>query len=109
LAADMGTSSDIFVSAVKMLAGFCLVGGLLFVLHALHRKGFKFFSSKKQGDIKIHGITSLGGKNTLYLVEVKGREFLLGASGERLEMLYTFDSPPGTSSFEKTLQQKRED
>ncbi len=109
LAAEGGSSPDLFSSAVKMLGGLLLVGGLLFVLYASQRKGVKFFAARKKGAIKINEMTSLGGKNNLYLVEVRGREFLLGTSGERIELLYHFDGPAEKSKFEKALQEKRED
>lgn len=108
LAVDGGSSPDFLSSAFKMLGGLLLVGGLLFVLYASQRKGWKFFASRKQGGIKINEMISLGGKSNLYLIEVRGKEFMIGTSSERIDLLYDFDPPEeGKNKFEKALQEKR--
>jgi flagellar biogenesis protein FliO len=50
----------------------------------------------------------LGGKKALCLVEVQGRQLLLGVSSEAINLLCEFDSPPG-QSFEQTLQNQNRD
>jgi len=90
-------------SGLRMLAGLLLVLGLMLLLYALSKRGLRWLPGSREGRIQIHETRPLGGKKALCLVEVKGRELLIGVSSERIELLCEFDSE-SAESFEETLQ-----
>ncbi|MCD4688029.1 MAG: flagellar biosynthetic protein FliO [Desulfuromonadaceae bacterium] len=95
-------------NGLRMVAGLLLVLGLMLLLFALSKRGLRWLPGSREGRIHIRETRPLGGKKALCLVEVQGRELLIGVSNERIELLCELDSPPG-QSFEQTLQnQNRE-
>lgn len=89
-----------------MTGGLFLVLGLVLLLYYLSRKGFGFLPTAKSGAIKIIEMRHLMPKKALCLVEVRGKELLLGIGTERIEILAALDKNQPTSptvSFEETL------
>lgn len=101
-AAEEGLS-QLLPASLKILSGLGIVLGLLLLLYALSRKGLLFFSSKKNGSIKIVEMRQLGGKKALCIIEVRGQEMLLSLSHERIELLSRLDPQKKVSSFEERL------
>ena len=95
-------------SGLRMIAGLLLVLGLMLLLYALSKRGLRWLPGSREGRIHIRETRPLGGKKALCLVEVQGRELLLGVSSEGINLLCEFDSPPG-QSFEQTLQNQNRD
>ncbi len=95
--------SQLLPASLKILSGLGIVLGLLLLLYAFSRKGLLFFSSKKNGSIKITEMRQLGGKKALCIVEVRGQEMLLSLSQERIELLSRLDPSNKVSSFEDSL------
>lgn len=89
-------SSSLAASGLQMLAGLAIVLGLLYLLYALSRKGLGLLPASRGGLIRIVEVRSLGGRKGLCLVEVRGRELLLGFGPERIEYLATLE--PGGSA-----------
>lgn len=95
-------------SGLRMIAGLLLVLGLMLLLYALSKRGLRWLPGSREGRIHIRETRPLGGKKALCLIEVQGRELLIGVSNERIELLYELDAKAG-QSFERTLQnQNRE-
>lgn len=95
-------------SGLRMLAGLLLVLGLMLLLYALSKRGLRWLPGSREGRIHIRETRPLGGKKALCLVEVQGRELLLGVSSERIELLCELDSQK-SPSFEQTLQNQKQE
>lgn len=100
LAADSGS---LLASSLKMLAALGVVLGLVLLLYAASRKGFGFLPAAKGGAIKIVEMRHLAPRKAVCLVEVRGREFLLGVGNDRVELLTPLDRREGQASFEENL------
>ncbi|MDW7645444.1 MAG: flagellar biosynthetic protein FliO [Desulfuromonadales bacterium] len=100
LAADSGS---LLASSLKMLAALGVVLGLVLLLYAASRKGFGFLPAAKGGAIKIVEMRHLAPRKAVCLVEVRGREFLLGVGNDRVELLTPLDRREGQASFEEKL------
>jgi|LGVF01.2.fsa_nt_gb flagellar protein FliO/FliZ len=95
-------------SGLRMMAGLLLVLGLMFLLYALSKRGLRWLPGSREGKIQIRETRPLGGKKALCLVEVQGRELLIGVSSERIELLCELESKQG-QSFEQTLQNQNQE
>jgi flagellar protein FliO/FliZ len=73
---------------LRFLGGTVLVVGLILFAYAASRR---WLPAAKGGLIRVVEMRSLGPKKSLCLVEVKGRELLLGLSADRVELLCQFD------------------
>jgi len=74
-------------SLVKMLAALALVVGVLLLFLFAQRRGFGLLPGVKEGGIRIVESRALGGRKFLCLVQVRGRELLLGVTNDRIELL----------------------
>jgi flagellar protein FliO/FliZ len=101
-------SIDLFFSGLKMFSGMIIVVGIMLLVYALNRKGIGFLKKNKSDRIKIMEMRHLGGRKMLCMVEVKGRELLLGLGNERIDFLYDFSGSPTNTIFEKELQRHAE-
>ena len=107
LAAE-GISNELLPATLKLVGGLGLVLGIILLLYALSRKGFNFMPAPKSGIIKIIEMKHLMPKKSLYLVEVRGKELLLGVGTDRIELLSHIEDAD-TPSFEETLQSNIEE
>lgn len=73
-------------AALQMTWALLIVIGLILVIYAIARKRLGL-GTTSQGTIKIKEIRHLQPKTSLALVEVRGRELLLGIGGGRIELL----------------------
>ena len=91
-----------FDSYLRVIWGLLIVLGIILALYGLLRKRFSLLSSTTQQEIKILEIKPLMGRKALCLVSVRGRDLLLGISGENITHLTSF---PGSAedSFAKVL------
>ncbi|MGM0646520.1 MAG: FliO/MopB family protein [Thermodesulfobacteriota bacterium] len=90
---------------LKMIAGLLIIIGVLYVGSALLRR-FQFGGGGvRTGVIRIKETRPLGAKRMLCLVEVRGREVLLGVSPERIETLCQFDAPAEAAAEEPAFDQ----
>jgi flagellar protein FliO/FliZ len=90
LAAAPGTETaapEMLGSGLRLLAGLVLVLGLVLLLYALSRRGLRWLPKPRGGAILIREMRHLGPKKALCLVEVRGRELLLGLGADRIDLL----------------------
>ncbi len=86
----------------KVVWGMLIVLGIMLLMYGLLRKRLSIFHSNSSQSIKVLEIKPIMPKKSLCLVEVKGEEYLLGISADRISHIATL--PKDTSkSFEKTL------
>ena len=90
-------------SGLRLLAGLLLVVGLLLLFYALTRRGLSWLPKPRAGAIHIREMRPLGPKKSLCLVEVRGRELLLGLSADRIELLCQLGDAP-QENFDTALQ-----
>ena len=95
---------DLFFSGLKMFIGMIIVIGLMLLVYALNRKGIGFFKKDRTGRINILEMRHLGGRKMLCMVEVKGKELLLGLGNDRIDFLYDFSASPAHNGFANELQ-----
>lgn len=90
-------------SYFKVIWGLLVVLGIILALYGLLRKRFSLLAGSPEKNIKILEIKPLMGRKALCLITVKGNEYLLGISGDRINHLATL---PGKAdlSFAATLQ-----
>ncbi len=95
-------SAPVIGGGLRLLAGLLLVLGLMLLLYAASRRGLRWLPGHRESRIQIHETRPLGGRKSLCLVEVRGRELLIGVSNERITLLCELDSA-AKPSFEETL------
>lgn len=101
-------STGLLVPTLKMIGALALVIGLLLLLFAASKKGFRFLpmGQGQEGTIRVLETRPLGGKKFLCLVKVRDQELLLGLSHDRIEYLSQIK---GTQeNFEDNLRQEME-
>jgi flagellar protein FliO/FliZ len=96
-------SPGLLGSSLRLLAGLLLVVGFLLLLYALSKRGLNWLPKTRGGLIQIREMRPLGPKKSLCLVEVRGRELLLGIGGDRIELLGDLGEAP-RGEFETHLQ-----
>ena len=92
-------------AALQTLWALLVVIGLILALYALARKRFAL-GGLGGGSIKVIEMRPLLPKTTLALVEVRGREYLLGISAGNIQLLADLSAaPPGPQpNFSQLLQ-----
>ncbi len=107
LAAATGGGGTGWAEVFRMLAGLGIVLGILFLLYAVVRRGFGPIPGARDSQLKIVEMRHLGPRKSLCLVEVRGKEFLLGVASERIDLLCRLE-PGERTSFDETLRAKSE-
>lgn len=102
LAAENG-GDGLLTAGLKTMGALVVVLGIVLVLYAWARKKPGLFPAAKGGAIKILETRYLGPKKALYLVAVRGEEFLLGVGPEKIELLSRLGQASG-ESFAETLE-----
>lgn len=97
-------SNDILASSFRVVWGLLIVLGVILILYALLKKRFSVFATGAEKEIKIIEIKPLLGKKALCLVEVRGREYLLGISDNHISNIAAIAPKKHSTSFEETLQ-----
>jgi flagellar protein FliO/FliZ len=100
---------SIFGSSLRMIWGLLIVLGILLIIYGLVKKRITSFHGGGKGIIKVIETRHLLPKKTLFLVEVRGKEFLLGSGSESLHLLSPIDTPHHSPSFDEFLHSKEED
>jgi flagellar protein FliO/FliZ len=82
------TQSDTTLSATfRVIWGLLIVLGILFIIYGLMKKKMSFLNMQGKGLIKILETRHLMPKKSLYLVEVRGQEFLLGTGQDGINLI----------------------
>ncbi len=98
-----GPEDSILSSSLRVIWGLLIVVGILFIIYGLMKKKMQFFNIQGKGAIKVIEVRHLMPKKSLYLVEVRGQEYLLGASQDRINLIAPV-KPASTEPFAKILQ-----
>jgi flagellar protein FliO/FliZ len=93
---------DSMGSYFRVIWGLLVVLGIILILYGIFRKRLSLFHSQSSQSINILELKPLMSKKALCLVEVKGEEYLLGISSDRITHIATVSSKKG-SSFAATL------
>ncbi len=80
-------SESTFSTSLRVIWGLLIVLGILFIIYGLMKKKMSFLNIQGKGIIKIVEVRHLMPKKSLYLVEVRGQEFLLGAGNDRIDLI----------------------
>jgi flagellar protein FliO/FliZ len=89
-------------SYFRIIWGLLVVLGIIFLLYALLKKRFSLLANTPEKNIKVLEIKPLMGRKALCLITVKGHEYLLGISGDRITHLATLPSKMD-ATFAETL------
>ena len=100
-AAETGQFS-IMDSYLRMIWGLLVVLGIILLLYGLLKRRFSLVAQSPRQQIRILEMKPLMGRKALCLVEVRGQEFLLGISGDRIDPIANLTGKP-VSSFAETL------
>lgn len=100
---------SIFGSSLRMIWGLLVVLGILLIIYGLVKKRITSFHGGGKGIIKVIETRHLLPKKTLFLVEVRGKEFLLGSGSDSLQLISPIDTSERTPSFDELLQSKEQD
>lgn len=98
-------SSYLIGSSLKMIWGLLIVLGILFIIYGLARKKLSFIQGAGKGTIKLIETRHLMPKKTLFLIEIKGKEYLLGAGNDSINLITPIDADEDTPSFNELLQE----
>ena len=106
-AASSGQADEI-AAYFRLLWGLLAVVGILLVLYAIVKKRFSIFNTRGNNAIKVLEIRPLQPRKALCLIEVRGKEYLLGLSADHISLIAALDQPPAGSfgSILSTAQQQ---
>ena len=99
------TALDSMGSYFRVIWGLLVVLGVILILYGIFRKRLSLFHGQSSQSIKILELKPLMSKKALCLVEVKGEEYLLGISSDRITHIATVSSK-NDSSFAAALSRK---
>ena len=88
---------DSIGSYFRVIWGLLVVLGIILILYGIFRKRLSLFHSQASQSINILELKPLMSKKALCLVEVKGEEYLLGISSDRITHIATVNSRKDSS------------
>ena len=88
---------DSMGSYFRVIWGLLVVLGIILILYGIFRKRLSLFHSQASQSINILELKPLMSKKALCLVEVKGEEYLLGISSDRITHIATVSSKKDSS------------
>ena len=105
---DTGSDPQIWPLLLKMLAALAIVLGLMFLLSAGLRRLRWGRGKAGQESIEIQETRPLGAKKMLCLVNVRGRQMLLGITPDKITFLSHVDPPESKSSFAQAMDRQKD-
>jgi len=105
---DTGSDPQIWPLLLKMLAALAIVLGLMFLLSAGLRRLRWGRGKAGQESIEIQETRPLGAKKMLCLVNVRGRQMLLGITPDRITFLSNVDPPESQTSFAQAMDRQKD-
>ena len=90
----------------KTIWALCIVVGLILILYGLVRKKIGY-GNTGSNTIKVIEIRPIVPKNTLALIEVQGKELLIGISSNGMHLLADLSSPAKDRQFQEVLKEKQ--
>ncbi len=106
LAADFESSSLIINSSLKMIWGLLVVLALLLIIYGIARKKLSFSQVHSKGVIKILEAKHLLPKKSLFLIEVHGKQYLIGTGTDSIQLITAVDQENEPISFKDMLDTK---
>lgn len=100
MAAEKG--GDEFGAYFRVFWGLLVVLGIMFVLYGLFKKRFSLIQPRADKAIRIVEIQPLMARKALYLIEVKGTQYLIGVGNDSVNLIANVDSSP-SGSFQNEL------
>ncbi len=94
-------------SSLRMIWGLLVVLAILMIIYMLLKRRMSTLHGGGKGMIKIVETRHLMPKKSLFLVEVRGQEFLLAAGSDSLELIARIDPGRTGRSFDELLQERR--
>ncbi len=76
-----------YSSLMQMAWGLFIVMGILLILYGIAKKKMSFIQGSGNNIIKVIDTRHLMPKKTLYLIEVRGQEYLIGGGGDSLHLI----------------------
>ncbi|RME35791.1 MAG: flagellar biosynthetic protein FliO [Deltaproteobacteria bacterium] len=106
MAAEAPPTPSLLGAGLKVFGSLILVIGLALVIAALAKKRLPILPGRQTSAIRVVETRGLGPKKAVALVEVRGREFLLGLGADGVRLLVeTTDSPRFDRELESRLEQ----
>lgn len=96
---------DPVASGMRMLSGLIVVLAIILGLYYFLRKRLNTFQNQGKGAINVVEIKHVQPKKTLMLVEVRGREYLIGSGGDSINTIVPLQQG---KSFSSHLQKSAE-
>ena len=92
----------------KVFWALCLVLALILILFAMFRKRFSLINPRAEKAIRVLEIQPLAPRKSVCLIEVRGREFLVGVANESITLLADLQEPSPKQSFHDVLTSQHE-
>ncbi len=92
-------------SSFRMLWGLVVVLAIIFVLYAVLRKKVSGLQSNDRGAIKIIEVKHIMPKKSLMLVEIRGKEFVVGAGNDAIHSIVPLSQ---SNTFSQILERSEE-
>lgn len=96
-------SFNLLNSSLKMIWGLLVVLGILLIIYGLIKKRVTLLQGGSKGVIKVIESRHLVPKKSLFLVEVRGKEYLLGSGADSLTLIAALDNKDHASPEFKSI------
>jgi flagellar protein FliO/FliZ len=100
------TAADDLAAYFRVMWGLLIVLAVILALYAVFKNRFSIMNPKTGKAIRILEIQPLMPRKSLCLVEVRGKEYLLGIGSENITLLASLDRNP-SGSFQEALDSSR--
>ncbi len=90
-------------SLLRLIWGLLVVLGLLLIIYAIAKKKMSFLQNPGKGIIKIIEVKHLLPKKSLYLIEVRGQEYLIASNQDSLSLISPI-AGHSNNSFDEILE-----
>lgn len=107
-AAAAPAAGDELDAYFRVFWALCLVLALILILFALFRKRFSLINPRSDKAIRVLEIQPLAPRKSVCLIEVRGREFLVGVANESITLLADLQEPSPKQSFHDVLSSQHE-
>jgi len=97
---------DPVASGMRMLGGLIVVLAIILGLYYFLRKRLNTFQNQGKGAINVVEIKHVQPKKTLMLIEVRGREYLVGSGGDSINTIIPLQHGDSFSSHLKKSAEK---
>lgn len=90
-------------ASLRMTWGLLVVLAVLLIIYVIVKKRLAPMQGRGKGRINVIETRHLMPKKSLFLVEVRGREYLLGAGSDSLELIARIDGDQPSRCFQQIL------